>query len=291
MIMNFKISPVERLIIKNSKYIRIAMLIALVLIFFAVLAGTNIPEVVIVLLYLVLGTVLALAIEYLAVRPAAALTKFLTNSLDLEETVARADALLEVYRPAQRSYIGAVTYIKSVALFDMGKVIRAKQLCEEYIEASNVKRPPYFQIFQMHGLLSSIALKNENYPEYKRQIDLAKKAYKRRPASQRKLIERNRLLTVLRNDLKIYTSEEYNEKFERTLLLPLSYTPDKRKLKGEAAPMTKLTAYSNCFKYFETLSMPEKQREYAQKIIETGNEQFETFLKAKEFLENADEDT
>ena len=282
--MDIKISPVETIFIRNSKVIRIVILVALIFLMYAIFFKTDVPDIAVLLIYLAIGTPIAFGIELLSVRRTRRLMEYLTTTLDLDGTLTAADQILAIYKPKQLAYIGAVKYLKGVALCDEGRSTEAKRIATDYIEqAKVVKRPPYFQLFQMHLLLSTIALREEDYDEYKRQANLAKAAYKRCPGNQRRLIEKNRLLAALRESHKIFTSEQYSQKFEQSLLALL-----KTKNGKEPDNMTKLTVYSNLFHYYETLSMNEQQREYAEKIVELANEQFDIYNQAKDFLENAD---
>lgn len=287
--MDIKISPAEKFVIRYSRLIRIVLLIALLFIIYAVFSHLNVPEIIILIVYLVLGTLLALLVELFALRRTRKLTEYLMNSLDLEGTLLAADSLLEIYKPNQLAYIGAVKHLKSVALCDEGRTTEAKKLATEFIDsAMGVKRPPYFQMFQMHSLLSTIALRERDFNEYRRQLDNAKACYKRCPGTQRKLIEKNKMLSTLRSNHKIFSSEQYSERFEKSLSASLERTPDGKPRKTEPDKMTKLIAYVNLFHYFETLGMDDRCREYANKILELANEQFDVYHQAKQYLNLSD---
>lgn len=209
------------------------------------------------------------------------LVRMFQNDLNLIGATEGTIMLLEAMPPKSKPQIALLCNNRIAYLIEMGEREKAEQEVRLFWQTFDPRKLSPLVMFSLHTNMANIMASKDDRKGFDEQVRLVYAYWNKMSKAYKKVNEKDFINFQL--FVKSYTVVDPN--FEAEVMTSLQFKPNGKPVKN-IAPYRFLSAYSTLFDYFKKTGDKEKMKYYAQLILNTGNNQFEAYRTAKDFLQN-----
>ncbi len=208
----------------------------------------------------------------------------LQNEMNPAAALEGNNLLIEILPEKRKNEMAFLCNNRIAYLINMGEFQRAEEEIKMFWQVFDLYKLPAHLIFCTHCNMMPIMIENGDMKGFEAQKNAAYMYWSRCKPLQRKMVNDDFINFQLY--IKAHTVTDIN--FENVALSSLNFKNGKPR-KNAPSPMKLFEIYEILFNYFNRIGNRQKAVQYAQFMTNIGNEQFEQYRKAKEFLENANQ--
>ncbi len=286
--MNFKLNGFEKFIIKHNKLICIVAIIAVIIsvtlsiIFEDYSLFTSLTMLIYWLVFL-----FTLRIPLDKVNQ---ITKLCNEQCDMYACLDACNQMIEVYNPKSITQLSNLCINRIACLINIGDYELAEKELNLFWQSFNLKKLNGLDLASTHILMANIALGKENPTLFNEQMAIVREYANNSTivGPLRHSYEYNVASISLMAEAMNANENSNAYDFEMRVLSHLNTNPMTGKPRKKVAErLFYFSANNKLFEFYKNAGNTEKATYHAYQLLNLGNEQFEDYRKAKEYLENA----
>lgn len=286
--MKFKLNGFEKFIIRHNKLICIIAIIAVII---SVTLSIKFEDyslftsLTMLIYWLVFLFTLRIPLDKVN-----QITKLCNEQCDMYACIDACNQMIEAYNPKSITQLSNLCLNRIVCLINIGDYDRAEKELNLFWQSFNLKKLNGLDLASTHILMANIALGKENPTLFNEQMALVREYSNNSTivGPLRRNYEHNVASISLMAEAMNANESSNAYDFEMRVLALLNTNPMTGKpRKKPAERLFYFSANNKLFEFYKNSGNKEKATYHAYQLLNLGNEQFEDYRRAKEYLENA----